>query len=121
MVFDGDRRTLRLRDMFGVMAFRAFQPTVFSFQGISGLAVIESLRRGVPADERKIFAIVFRMASDAIVIRTIGHERGMQPAIFIESPRDFLVTVQAFVFGASRAELVARSAVCRTPERLMSP
>jgi len=64
-VFGPNCSSLRCRNLVGRVAAIAGEPCVLSFQGIAGLFVVECF--GVPLDQRKIFAVMFGVATCTIL------------------------------------------------------
>ena len=60
-----DRGTLRGGDVIGAMAASASHAGMLAFENITGKFVIEGL--GIPLDERKILAVVFRVTARALL------------------------------------------------------
>ena len=90
-----NRRPFLRNDVSGSVATCAAQSGVFAFENVTGLAMIEGL--GVPLDERKIFAVVLRVAARALFTR-IRRDivSGMQSVVCTEAGGDFGVAGQAF-------------------------
>lgn len=64
-VFDFDGRALLQSNFRGCVAAVAVQSSMFTFKGIARLLVIERL--DIPLDQRKIFAIVFGVATRTLL------------------------------------------------------
>lgn len=113
-----DQPTLVRSHVLRRMTAAAFQAGVFSFQRVSGLAMIERL--DVPFDQRKIFAVVLGVAAGALAAGTrsdvIG---GMQTFPRCDPRGNFGVALHALEFGFARAQPVTTGAVGGPAERLM--
>ena len=89
-------------------------------EGIAGLLVIELLLRRFPMDEWKIFAVMFEMASHAILAIGILHpEFRVVSVIAGKVPRNFLMAFQTFECGCFGPKLVAGRALRRAIQGLM--
>lgn len=64
-IFRLDRGPFLLRNMGGGMTFVAGKAGMLAFKDVSRLLVVESM--DIPLDERKIFAIVFGVATGALL------------------------------------------------------
>ena len=64
-VFDSDQRALSGGNVFRHMAFLALHASMLPFQGVARPLMIEGL--GVPLDERKVEAVVIRVALRAFL------------------------------------------------------
>lgn len=112
-----DRRTFRRRDVRGVVALVASKPGMLTFQQVPGFFVIERLR--VPLDEREILAIVFGVASRALLTRTGWNVIGrVQTAVRGKPSCDFRMTLETLQRSLP-AELMATGAIRGSVQRLV--
>jgi hypothetical protein len=73
-----------------------------------------------PVDEREIHAVVFEMASHAVLAVRIAHsEPRVIPMIRCKPLRNLFVTVEAFECRCARSELMTACALGRARQRLM--
>lgn len=95
--------------MRGIVAFVASQPSMLAFENVSGVFVIESL--GIPFHQRKIFPVMFRVATRAFLARTCRDVvRRVQSPVRCDPAGNFGVTLETLQ-GRLAAELVATGAV----------
>lgn len=112
-----DRRALLRRDARSVVALIALKSLVLTFEHVPRFVVVESL--GVPLDQGKIFAVVFRVAAGALLTGSCGNVvGGMKAAVSVQAVSDFCVALQALESGLA-AELVTTGAVGRSIQRLV--
>ena len=110
-VLDLDRRFVCRGDVRSGMTLLATQRGMFSVQGPAGGAVIELRCRRLPADERKVDAVVFRMTLRAgLAGRTLRHQAEVQSPARGNPRCDLGVALQTFQ-RRLRADLVATGAV----------
>ena len=108
-------------NMGGRVALFAGQACVLVHEGIAGLFVIELLLRRFPMDEWKILAVMFEMASHAILAIGILHpEFRVVPVIGGEIPGNFLMAFQTFECRCLGPKLVAGRALRRAVQGVMS-
>jgi len=112
-----DRGTFRGLDMSRRVTLAAFNSRMLSLQLVARLAVIERMEGGLPVDQRKVLAVVLRVAFRAVLL---AWESGVQPAVIADFPCDFRVALLALEKRGSPAYRVAGRALCRPAHRLMS-
>lgn len=113
-VLDFDRRAFLERNVRGIVALAALQPSMLAFEQVPRFLVIERL--DVPFDQREIFAIVFRVTARAFLARTGWNIVScMQSLVGVEAHGDFGVAIQAFERSLS-TKPVATGAVGRSVE-----
>jgi hypothetical protein len=113
-------RALGGGDLFGQVAFIAGQAGMFAFQQVPGLFVIEFVR--IPLDQRKIYAVVIRVAAHAFLAGAGGNVIGaVQPAFGCDSRANIGVTADAFELRLAASDFVAIGAVQGPVEKLMLP
>jgi len=116
---DLDRCALLLGNVGRVMALGTGHARMFALEPVTSILVTEGL--DVPFDQRKIFAVVFRMTASALLA---GAGRNvisrMQAFPGREPSGNFSVAAQTFERGCS-AELVTTGTVRRSVQRLMRP
>lgn len=118
-IFDLDRGAFLGRNVRGIMALRALQPSMLALENVPGLFVIEGL--GIPLDQREIFTIVLGMTAGALLAGTARNVVGrMQALVSGEAGSDFRVTIKAFE-GSLTAEFMASGAIGGTVEGLVGP
>lgn len=101
------------------MTFVAFHSDVLAFKQVSGFLVVESL--GVPLDKGEVFAIVFGVATGALLTGSRRNVIGrVEPLTSRNAVGDFGVTFHAFE-GRLAAKLVTAGAVGRSIQRLVRP
>lgn len=106
--------------MRGGMALLADDGRVFFHERVSGLAMIELLERRFPMNERKILAVVLKMAAHAITTVGILHPQQRVVALMRrQTVRDFLVAIQTLKRRRAGTELVAAVALGRAVQGLM--
>ena len=112
-----DQGTFRGLDMSRRVTLAALNSRMLSLQLVARLAVIERLEGGLPVDQRKVLAVVLRVAFRAVLL---AWESGVQPAVIADFPCDFRVALLALEKRGSPAYRVAGPALCRSADRLMS-
>lgn len=118
-ILDLDRCSLMRRNVGGIMALGTGQACVFALEHVTCVPVTEGL--DVPFDQRKVFAVVFRVAAGALLARARRNVVSRMQAFPGEEPRgNFGVAVKTFE-GSLSAELVTTGAVRRSVQRLMRP
>jgi hypothetical protein len=76
--------------------------------------------RRFPADECEIHAVVFEVASHAVLAVRVTHsEPGVIPMIRSKPLRDLFVAVEALERGCARPELMAACTLGRARQRLV--
>lgn len=98
------------------VAPRALDPRVFSFELVSRLVVIESFQRWDPVDQRKILAVVLRVAFRAVLF---VRKTGVQPSPLRELLADFRVALLAAQHRGAFAHHVATGALRGSAERFV--
>jgi len=105
-----DERAVSRGNVLRCMTLLTFDPSVFSFQHVARLFMIEGL--GVPLDDRKIETVVIGVALSAFLTgagpQTVGE---VQAFVSRETSRDLRVTVQALEGSLSAGQLVASDTV----------
>jgi len=77
------------------------------FQRIPGLAVVKLLECRLPVHQRKVGAIVLKMAAYAILSVGVSHLKQGVIAVMTSQPlRNFSVAIKTLKGGRARAELV---------------
>jgi hypothetical protein len=113
-------RALGGGDFIGQVAFIAGQAGMFAFQQISGFFVIELVR--IPLYQRKIFAVVIRVAAHAFLAGARGDVIGpVQPAFSGDSRSNIGVTADALELRLAAPDFMAIGAVQRPVEKLVLP
>lgn len=113
-------RALGGGDFVGYVALIAGQAGMFAFQQVSGFFVIEFVR--IPLDQRKIFAVVIRVAAHAFLAGARGDVIGpVQPAFGGDSRANIGVTDDALELRLAASDFVAISAVQGPVEKLVLP
>jgi len=85
---------------------------MLAFQSKSRLAMIEFLLRWFPANQPKIFTVVFQVAADAVFAFRILHlDVEVIPVLRGKVLRDFLVAIEATERGRTGSEYVTRTAL----------
>lgn len=98
-VFHLNLRARRGHDLSRVVALLATQSGMAARQRESGLPMIHGFAVRLPADERKICAIVVRVTLNAIFARSArAHPNRVHTAILRKPIPDFRVAIQAFEF-----------------------
>jgi len=116
-VLDLDGRAFLRRNMRRIVAFITGQARVLAFEQISRVIVIEC--PDVPLDERKVFAVMLRVTTRALLARPGGNIVSSVQALASRKPDCNLpVTVQALQRRLP-AELMATGAVGRSVQRLV--
>jgi len=93
---------------------------MFAFQQVSGFFVVELVR--IPLDQRKIFAVVIRVAAHAFLAGARGDVIGpMQPAFGGDSRANIGVTADALELRLAAPDFVAIGAVHGPVEKLVLP
>ena len=64
-VFDLDRRAFLGRNVRGIVALGAFQPSMLALENVPSLLVIKGF--DIPLDQRKIFTVVLGMAAGTLL------------------------------------------------------
>ena len=96
------------------MTLPAVDSRVFALQRIPGLLVIKLFLFRFPVDEREIHAVVFEMASHAVLAVRIAHSQArVIPMIRRKPLRNLFVTVKALECGRARSELMTAGALDR--------
>jgi len=104
----------------GCVAFFASDTNVLAFQGVSGQTVIELFLGRFPVNQVEVLAIVLEVAADTVFAVGIVHlHTGMVAVLAGESFRNFLMTIEAFEGGGTRAELMAGIALRGPAQRLV--
>ena len=94
---------------------------VLPLQKVARLAVIESLLRGLPMNHLKVFAVMVRMAADAILAARLKiDDSGVKSPMGGQSRGYFRVALQALQTLASHRQPVTRNALSGTIKGLMS-
>ena len=92
----------------GCVAFFAGHGAVLALQRITGQTVIEFWRRRFPVDDIEIFAVMFEVASNAVLAGGILHSELKMVAVFCgERLGNFFVAIETLEGGSAGAELVA--------------
>ncbi len=118
LIFDSDRGTLRSGNFVCSVAPGTCQPGMLALKNISRLLVIKSL--DVPFDQGKIFAVVIRVAADALLAGArLDVVSRMQPFVCIHTRGDFGMAFHTAERRLSRREFVASRAICGSAKRLM--
>ena len=118
-ILDLDGRTFLRRDVGGLWHLLQVTARVLAFEQVSRLFVIEGL--DVPLDQRKVFAVVLRVAAGAFLAGAGGNVVGRVQTLACRKPgRDFGVAVQTLQRRLP-AKLVATGAVGGSVERLVRP
>lgn len=105
--------------MLGRVTTIAGEARVLALQCVSSLLVVEYL--GIPLNQGKIFAIVFRMTADTLLTRTRRKMIGsMQALAFGQALGNFRVAIQALEGCLSSSQLVAAAAIGGSVKRLVS-
>jgi hypothetical protein len=108
-------------NVLGVMALLASESSMFPFQWVACLVVIERFLGGFPMDDLEVCAVVFGMAADALVVVRLLHQTGVIAAAVLESLGNFSVAFQALEALISAAETMAGGTLCSPAQRLMGP
>jgi hypothetical protein len=96
------------RDLSGVMTLLATQSGMAAREQESRLAMIHGLPARLPADQRKVRAIVVGVAPNAIFAGSVrSHPERMHAAVLRQAIPDFRVSIQAFEFHSAGAQVVA--------------
>src|SRR5438309_10451891 len=91
---------------------------MFAFQQVSGFFVIELVR--IPLDQRKIFAVVIRVAARAFLAGARGDVIGpVQPAYGGDSRANIGVTADALEVGLAAPDFMGIGAVHSPLEKLV--
>jgi hypothetical protein len=98
------------------MALLAPNACVFAQQDVSGLAMVETLQRRKPVDQREIFTVMFGVAFRAVLF--IGETR-VQAASGGNLASDFCMAAFAIEHSRSLANDMAGRALRRTAQRLV--
>jgi len=113
-------RALGGGDFIGQVALIAGQAGMFAFQQVSGFFVIELVR--IPLDQRKIFAVVIRVAAHAFLAGARGDVIGpVQPAFGGDSRTNIGVTADALELRLAAPDFMAIGAVHGPVEKLVLP
>ena len=101
-----DERAVSRGNVLRCMTLLTFDPSVFSFQHVARLFMIEGL--GVPLEDGEIYAIVVGVALGALLAGAGGETVGkMQTLVSGEATCDLGVAFQAFERSFSARQLVA--------------
>ena len=85
------------------------------FQRIPGLAMVKLLECGLPVHQRKVGAIVLKMAAYAILSVGVSHLKQGVIAVMTSQPlRNLSMAIKTLKGGRARAKLVTASAL-RSP------
>ena len=118
-VLDLDGRFVRRGNMRRIVALLAAQSGMFAVQGPAGGPMIELRQWRLPADQRKVDAVMFRMTLRASLAGGImGDKPRMEPATAGNPGSNFRVAIQA-PQRRLRANLVTGRAVGRAVEKRM--
>lgn len=113
-------RALGGGDFIGQVALIAGQAGMFAFQQVSGFFVIELVR--IPLDQRKIFAVVIRVAAHAFLAGARGDVIGpVQSALGGDSRANIGVTADALELRLAAPDFVAIGAVQGPVQKLVLP
>lgn len=103
------------------MTALAIQPSMFTFERIPGLGVIETSDGWCPTNEREIFSVVLGVALHATLaavglteIGSVQTAIGSQPRVY------FFMTLETLECGFTRRDGVASGALRRSVQALMS-
>ena len=106
--------------MLGGVATAAGERCMLAVEYVAGLAVIETLGRGIPVDHVEIFSIVIRVTLDARRAGSAGQGIGrVQPVVALDLGSNFAMTFRAAKRGGAQRGSVALDAVGRTVEALV--
>lgn len=95
---------------------------VAPFQDVASASMVEFRQRCVPPNQGEILTVVLRVAAHAAFPRHLGaHQRRVEPPLFLQTPADLGVAIEALVFGRSLPDVMAIGAVCRTAQESMRP
>ena len=98
-------------DKFRRVTLLALNGCMLPFQGIAGLDMVKLLSRWVPADEPKIFAVVFGMAAGALLAGAGGNVVGrVKTLVSRNAAADFGVAIHALE-GCLSAKLMTTGAL----------
>lgn len=96
----------------GGVTTAASQGRVLSVEQVTGLAVVEFIRSGVPFDDVEILTIVFGVALDALGRRRPGsHYPPVIAGPRLHAPADLSVAVETLKARCAESDRVARSAL----------
>ena len=106
--------------MRGGVAFLARYRRMFFDEWISSLSMVKLLEGRFPTNKRKILAIVFEVATDAVPAVGVFHSQARVVALMRgQTIRNFLVAFEAFECRRAGSELMAGVALGRAVERLV--
>ena len=91
-IFHLDEGPIGRTNMCGSMALVTFNGRVLALKNVTRLAMIEGLERGNPVNQRKVGAVMFRMALRAVFLFA---EARMEAAVFCNLLRNFGVALLA--------------------------
>lgn len=102
------------------VAFLASNSGVFPFQLVTGHLVIKLFLRRLPVNQIEIFAVVLKVAANAVFAIGIAHLNLEVVAVLGgKAPGDFLVAIHALKGRSVGAELMAARALRRSCQRLV--
>jgi hypothetical protein len=108
------------RDMRGFVALAAGKLSMASGQRVAGSPVVEILLWGIPLNQCKVSAVVFRVAG-ITPLTTRTDQLGVQAAPGGQALIDLPMAGQAFAVGQLCSDLVTVDAVFRAIERTVRP